>query len=321
MHARYGIDSAQHPNRVIVGSEEYPREIDVIWGLVKRHANIIGDFTWTGWNYLGEAGIGKNNYGEAVDPAISYLGEYPWIGSACGDFDMIGNRHPISYYREIVYGLRKDPYIAVYDPKNYGVPCQDSPWGWPDAVSGWSWNGYEGKGIQAAVYADADEVILYKNGIEIGRAACREAQRYKAVFDTVYDPGTLKAVSIIDGQVTGEYILQTAGTPQLSVTAEEPQVPLRSESLVFIDITMQDADGRICHSINPLVTVQVEGAGSLLGMGNGATITDERYDDNVHTMDEGRLLAIIRPTCAGEITVKVSAEGFENAQTKVTVTE
>lgn len=321
MHARYEMDSAQHPNRVILGTEEYPREIDRIWGLVRRHANIIGDFTWTGWNYLGEAGIGRNNYGEAQDLATSYLGEYPWIGSACGDFDITGNRNVISYYREIVYGLRRAPYIAVYDPANYGVLCQDSPWGWPDAVSGWSWSGYEGKGIQVAVYADADEVVLYKNNVLIGRAVCGEEQRFKAVFDTTYKPGILKALALSGGEIIGEYTLETAGDPILSISAEEGQVPLEDDSLIYVDIAMKDGDGRLCHACNPAVTLSVEGPGVLMGFGGGATVTEERYDDNIHTAFRGRLLAILRPTGAGTVTVTAKAEGFDPAQTSVAVTE
>ncbi|MFV0362943.1 MAG: glycoside hydrolase family 2 TIM barrel-domain containing protein [Suipraeoptans sp.] len=320
MQARYEIDSEAHPNRVIVGSETHPREIDKLWSMVKKYPNIIGDFTWVGWNYLGEAGIGRNNYGEAVDLTTSYLGEYPWVGSACGDFDIIGNRTPISYYREIVYGLRKDPYISILEPAHYGEFCQESPWGWADSYSGWTWDGYEGKKVQIAVYADADEVILFKNDIEIGRAACDEEQRFKALFESIYEPGTLRAVSIRGGEITGEYVLESAKSePRLIVKVEEKEVTFSSETLIFADISVEDEQGRICHCCNPQITAELEGSGSLLGMGNGSTITDERYDDNVHTMHNGKLLAIIRPTAPGEIIVNVSADGFKQAQAVVLV--
>ena len=322
MQARYEIDSAAHPNRVIVGSETHPREIDKLWGLVRRHRNIIGDFTWVGWNYLGEAGIGRNNYGEAQDLTTSYLGEYPWIGSACGDFDMTGNRLPISYFREIVYGLRKDPYITVLDPAHYGEPCQESPWGWADSYSGWSWNGYEGKPVQVAVYADADEVVLYKNDMEIGRAACREEQRFKALFETVYEPGSLRAVSFCGGEVTGEFVLTSVeGSPRLVLTAEEPEITLSDEALAFINLSIEDEQGRICHCCNPSVELTVSGVGELLGLGSGATITDERYDDAAHTAHDGKLLAVVRPVSAGEIRITAHADGFEKVTTTVTVTE
>ena len=320
MQARYEIDSKTCPNRVIVGSETHPREIDRLWGLVKRHPNVIGDFTWVGWNYLGEAGIGRNNYGEAKELTTSYLGEYPWVGSACGDYDLIGNRMPISYYREIVYGIRKDPYIAVLDPSHYGELCQTSPWGWEDSYSGWTWTGYEGKKVQIAVYADADEVILYQNGREIGRAACREEQRFRAMFETTYEEGELRAVSVINGEITGEYFLKSAqGEAKLTVHAEEQEIEYSGDALVFVDIVMEDTEGRTFHCCNPKVSLEVEGNGTLLGLGSGATATEERYDDCVHTMQDGRLLAIIRPTEPGKIMVKASADGFGQADTTVLV--
>lgn len=322
MQARYEMDSAACPNRVIVGSETHPREIDKLWGLVKRHTNIIGDFTWVGWNYLGEAGIGQTHYGQPQDLTTSYLGEYPWIGSACGDLDCIGNRTPISYFREIVYGLRKAPFITVMDPVHFGEFCQESPWGWADSYSGWSWNGFEGKPVRIAVYADADEVVLYKNGTEIGRAPCREEQRFKAFFETRYEPGDLRAVSFINGEVTGEYTLRTAvGTPKLTMEAEETHVSLSEESLAFVSLCMRDEAGALCHCSNPAVTIQVEGCGELLGFGSGATVTDERYDDAVHTMHDGRLLAIIRPKGAGEILVHASSNGFGTAEAVIMVEE
>ena len=53
------MDHELHPHRVIVGSETVPPSIARNWQLVREHPHVIGDFTWTGWDYLGEAGIGR----------------------------------------------------------------------------------------------------------------------------------------------------------------------------------------------------------------------------------------------------------------------
>ena len=79
MESRFGTDGELYPNRVIVGSETHPAAIDTGWAAVRRYPYVIGDFTWTGWDYLGEAGIGRTDYGQperAPGPA-SFLGEYP----------------------------------------------------------------------------------------------------------------------------------------------------------------------------------------------------------------------------------------------------
>lgn len=67
--------------------------------------------TWTGYDYLGEAGLGT----------IKFEGEKEIIGrtSWSGDIDITGKRRPVSYFREIVYGIRKAPYIAVEDPGSF----------------------------------------------------------------------------------------------------------------------------------------------------------------------------------------------------------
>ncbi|MDD7177630.1 MAG: glycoside hydrolase family 2 TIM barrel-domain containing protein [Lachnospiraceae bacterium] len=119
MTARYELDGRIRPNRVIVGSETYPPAIAKNWELVESLDHVIGDFTWTGWDYLREAGIGVPAYqfGEGGFSAV-----YPCMLAYCGDIDITGHRRPASYYREIVFGLRQTPYIAVQNPYQYGKP-------------------------------------------------------------------------------------------------------------------------------------------------------------------------------------------------------
>ena len=78
---------------------------------------MIGDFTWTGWDYLGETGIGRVQFS---DDKPQFAAPYPWITAWSGDIDITGYRRPASYYRETVFGLRKRPYIAVHRPENHG---------------------------------------------------------------------------------------------------------------------------------------------------------------------------------------------------------
>lgn len=50
---RYGKDTEEFPNRIIVGSETYPKDLDNNWTLVEQYPQLIGDFAWTAWDYLG----------------------------------------------------------------------------------------------------------------------------------------------------------------------------------------------------------------------------------------------------------------------------
>ena len=60
MTSRYEADAVNYPDRVMVGSETYPPQIAKNWEIIKRTDSVIGDFTWTGWDYMGESGIGMS---------------------------------------------------------------------------------------------------------------------------------------------------------------------------------------------------------------------------------------------------------------------
>jgi len=193
MGSRYDIEHELHPDRVIVGSETGIGDICYNWERVKKYPYVIGDFCWTGWEYLGEAGIGSPNYSNSSNPFGN--ASFPLQISGTGCIDITGHRLAMSYYREIVFGLRKDPYIAVQDPAHYGEELIHNPWIISDAIGSWSWSSYTGKPVVIEVYSGGDEVELFKNGVSLGRKPAGEAAGYMTIFETTYEPGTLKAVT------------------------------------------------------------------------------------------------------------------------------
>lgn len=304
---RYVMDKELFPNRIIVGSETYPRDIAGNWKLVQENGHVIGDFTWTGWDYLGEAGIGKIEYEE--NRQMSFAGSFPWVTAYCGDIDITGNRRPASYYREIVFGLRKEPYIAVQRPEHYGKQPLISPWGWSDAVSSWSWEGYEGRPIVVEVYSDADEIELLVNGEVVGKANAGEDHHFKAIFETSFAPGEITAVAYTDGMEAGRTTLRSASNEvNLKVDVDRAQISANEQDLAFVAISIVDNQGIVKPLADRKVTVKVEGAGILQGLGSGNPKTDEDYFDNVHKTFDGKALAVIRPTGNGTIHVLVEAE-------------
>lgn len=304
---RYMMDKELFPNRIIVGSETYPRDIAGNWKLVRENGHVIGDFTWTGWDYLGEAGIGKTDYEEVSQ--INFSGSFPWISAYCGDIDILGNRRPASFYREIVFGLRKEPFIAVQRPQHYGKQPLISPWGWSDAISSWSWEGYEEKAIVVEVYSDADEVELLVNGKAVGKAGAGEDHDFKAIFDTQYTPGEIVAVAYTSGIETGRTTLKSAGS-ELNLRAEidRTQISADNHDLAFVSISIVDNQGIVKPLADREITVKVEGAGILQGFGSANPKTDEDYVDNVHKTFDGKALAVIRSTHSGTIHVRIEAE-------------
>lgn len=305
MDSRYIGDGQRFPNRIICGSETFPADIDTNWRFVKDHSYIIGDFTWTGWDYLGEAGIGMIEYGENT---ASFYGEYPWVAAYCGDMDLLGSRRPQSYYREIVWGLRSEPYIAVQRPAHYGKKTVTTPWSWTNAISSWTWPGYEDKPIIVEVYSDADEVALMVNDVVIDRKPCGESHRFKAIFDTFYTPGTLIAVAYKDGKEVSRYQLASADMPTaLAVAAESDTIALFDGALAYAGIKLIDANGILNTACDEEITVKVTGCGELLGFGSANPKNTYPYTGSVTQTFDGQALAVIRPTDTGEITVTASS--------------
>jgi beta-galactosidase len=305
---RYVSDGKRFPNRIVLGTETNPRTIDTIWALVKELPYVIGDFTWTGWDYLGEVGLGRTDYTD--DPEARGGGDpaYPWLLAWCGDIDITGHRRPASYYREIVFGLRHQPYIVVFRPEHYGRRRLEMQWAWSDTVSSWSWDVAPGSRVEVQVYSDADEVELLLDGAAIGRAPAGPQHRFRAHFDVEYRPGTLTAVAFSGGMEQSRTSLRTATGVGLVAEADRRILRADHSDLAFVTIELRDADGNLANAVDRVVSVEVTGPGVLQALGSARPMTEERFDCPHHSTFDGRALAVIRPTGVGVVTVGVTSE-------------
>lgn len=311
--SRYAMDRVLHPQRVIVGSETHPKRIAANWELVREHCHVIGDFTWTGWDYLGEAGIGQVRYESDPPESQRLMGSYPWITANTGDIDITGFRRPVSYWREIVWGLRDAPYVAVRPPAHHGEESSfRGGWSFTDAVATWSWDGWEGKPITVEVYADADEVELLVDGETVGRASVGAIHPFVAELDTTYTPGELTAVAYRGARETGRMSLTSASGPVLlDVHVDRELIDASERELAYVDITLVDGNGNLHSREDRAVTVTVDGSAALQGLGSGNPCTEETFGGSTHDTFNGRALAVIRPARAGTITVTVAAAGCD----------
>jgi beta-galactosidase len=319
MAARFEMDADGHPNRVVVGSETHPTKIGVEWPMVTGSTRVIGDFTWTGWDYLGEAGIGRVELTDERPerPMSAFQGPYPWLAAWCGDIDITGHRRPQSYYREIVYGLRTDPFIAVVRPEHHGrFLAHSGPWSWSDAVSSWSWPGYEGRPVTVEVYAGGDEVELLLNGRSVGT---KPVQDFRTEFELDYDVGVLEAVARRGGTEAGRFALTTATGPVLlDARVDRPQITADPADLAYVTLTIVDAAGAVHTTGDRRVSIEVDGPGVLQGLCSANPRTVEPFTGDVCTTFDGRALAVVRPTAAGTITVTATAEGCDPQRVTLT---
>ena len=313
--ARFGRDHERYPNRVVVGTESVAKSIDRVWSEVMTRPYAIGDFCWTGWDYLGEAGLGGVMY---TDGPAAYAQPWPWLLAWSGDLDITGHRRPQSYYREIVFGLRPDPYLAVRRPQPPGSHLQALGWAWTDSIASWTWDVASSTPMVVEVYADADEVELQLNGGSLGTRPVGPAHRYRAEFEVPYDAGALVAIARTDGEERGRHTLATAGgVDHLAVEVDRSEITADDRDLAFVSIELVDDHGRLNPTADREIRVDVTGAGVLQGLGSARPVSAESYLRSSHRTFEGRLLAVIRPTGVGEIELRISAEGVESVTLRI----
>ena len=311
--ARYDLDAARMPNRVIVGTETHNTNIAQNWPKVLALPHVIGDFTWTGWDYLGEVGLGRVEYG---DDSALLMGDYPWLAAWCADIDIAGERRALSYLREIVFGLRDEPHISVQDPARHGLtPSHQGLAGepWLEGLASWSWPGSEGRPVTVDVLSDADEVELLVNGVSIGRQPTGEANHFRTAFETIFEPGEIVAVAYRNGaEVARTELRSGTGLAAIDVSADRSEIRADDTDLGFVEITLIDDAGRWCHSEDRAVTVDVDGPATLLGLGSANPCTEELFGQPTHDTFHGRALAVVRPTGPGTITVTVTSDGLSS---------
>ena len=296
---KHKSDHQRDPKRVMWQTESYPRDAFKNWKLVQEYPYIIGDIVWTGLDYLGESGIGRNYYeGERPGEHWREGGQPDWHGAYCGDVDITGYRKPISIYREMLW---KEAYdgefpsvlsIAVKEPDGYHGKIHQTAWSvWP-TWSSWNWPGWEGKPIDVEVYTKAKEVKLYLNDQLIGTKAVSEDTEYKAVFTVPYEPGVLRAEA--SGMVI---LLGTAGEPaSLRLTPDRRVITADGQDLSFITVEVVDKYGWPCPDAAIPCEASVKGEGSLLAFASADLKDREPYTSSKVTTWKGRALLVVRST-------------------------
>jgi beta-galactosidase len=346
---RAASDHVRVPSRIIVQTESYPRDVFANWKIVRDNPYVIGDFVWTAMDYLGEAGIGKNNY--PGDPRGDFweAEQYPWHGAYCGDLDITGWRKAVSHYRNILNngvvranilgdggkgrnmsgGAGKGVerlYMAVREPKPDTGSIQETLWSvWPTWES-WTWPGREGKEMEVEVYSRYPKVRLYLNDALVGERSCGEAEEYKATFKVPYSPGVLKAVGVGSGDPAARgttelrpagdsVLLRTAGAPAaIRLSADRKVLAADGQDLSYVTVEIVDKDGVIDPNANNRLVFKVEGPAVLAGVGNSDMKDGDSYFGSSRKAWHGRALAVLRSTHQpGKITLTVTGDRLKKA--------
>ena len=304
-------DLERFPSRVIINTETFPLCAYTTIKQALKNPRIVGDFVWTAWDYFGETAIGHVEYNEKRG---DFSLPYPYHIANCGDIDICGRRKPQSYYREIAWELRRDPYIAVRHPSLTKTPYFISGWGFYECDHSWCFNGYEGKDTEVYVFADCDEILLEINGKESGRQKKTENGVYK--FTVPYEKGEISAKAIVDGKVIGSHAIKTEGKAErLSLVQEKSYSG--ADSIVYVNLEIQDGEGNLCTQENVSVKYEAEGA-DIMGAASGELTTERVYTSPECKTHLGSSLVVIKKhEGAKRIILRAMADGFKPAEIEI----
>ena len=308
--SRYDADVKRYPERLMVGSETMVGDLPYNWERVKKYPQLIGDFVWAAWDYLGEACLGDWTY-------HSYRG-LPLLAGQ-GMIDMTGKPLAAMAYMQIVWGLRKEPFIGVRPLNHTTEKPSAGAWQFTNAIDSWSWQGYEGTRATVEVYADAAAVRLKLNGETV---ASKTVKDYKTIFCLRYAPGILTAQALdARGNVLSESSLATGGEGTiLTVRPEKTSIRADGQDLCYIPIEFTDQDGVLKPYMEQSVTLSVTDAATLAGFGSALCKTDEVFDKNEHRAYRGRCLAVLRAgTVQGTTEVTVKSAGARPVTVEIEV--
>lgn len=247
---------------------------------------IMGEFVWTGFDYLGEP--------------TPYNEEWPSRSSYFGIVDLGGIPKDRFYLYQSQW---------VEDKMLHLMPH----WTWPER---------EGQPVPVQCYTNHHEVEIFVNGKSYGRKSRYEKYRvlesnYRFLWpEVVYEPGELKVVAYDrKGEVLDEKSVFTSGEmEQIALTADRPSLKADGDDMAFITLKIVDKDGNLCPRANVQMNFEVEGPGKIEGLCNGDATSLESFKGSSMKTFNGMLVIYLRSEDGGEgpIRLKASGEGLES---------
>ena len=258
---------------------------------------MIGQFVWTGFDYLGE-------------PTPYDTDAWPSHSSVFGIFDLAS--------------LPKDRfylYRSLWNKEDHTL----------HVLPHWNLEGREGKKVPVYVYTDYPEAELFINGVSQGRQrkltrteyesstdSLALQKRYRLMWnDVIYQPGEVKVTAYDEnGNPADEKIIKTAGKPHhLVLSSNRTSMKADGEDLVYITVQVADKNGNLVPTDTRKVNFKVSGAGKFRAAANGDPTCTELFHEPDMTLFSGALTAIIQSSKeSGKIVFEAYAKGVKPAK-------
>nr|MUH41188.1 DUF4982 domain-containing protein [Zobellia laminariae] len=284
---------------------------DVEFDVQAENPTFLGEFMWTGFDYLGE----PTPYGGRDNSTNGYWNaDWPVHASYFAPVDLCG--FPKDRYYLYQSQWTTEPMVHV--------------------LPHWNWEGKEGEEIPVYAYTNCDEVELIVNGKSLGKkvkgvdttdipAEFRGFEKgmytskYRLSWNVPYQPGSLRVIGYKDGKAVTEKVIKTAKkASKIRLTADRTEITADGKDLSFIEVDITDADGNLIPNADNQVQFTIEGAGILAAVGNGNPASLESFQDTKIKAFNGKCLLVIKSTeASGNITISAASNGLESTKTIV----
>lgn len=309
--AYYKADHEKYPDRVIYGSETviYPYHPGDCWQLRSYEQwlegqledYVAGEFLWTGFDYIGEAGIG--DVGTGCEFWKTWP-EWPWRGANCGVIDMCGFSKPAYWFRKALWNDEPMVYIAVQTDESARDREHCSFWSWPKVETHWN-HDKTGDTLAVHVYTNVPDVELKLNGKSLGSRKWDLKKEAFLFWEVPYEPGKLEAIGKTEEGKTVSFAVQTAGEPaRIMLSPDRKTIKSDKQDLSYVTVQVVDANNIPVPFASNMIAFEVEGAGKLTAVGNGNQQSHTPLKGDKMETYLGKCLAIVRSTGEkGEITI------------------
>jgi len=244
---------------------------------------ILGEFVWTGFDYLGE----PTPYNEGTPARSSYFGIVD------------------------LAGLKKDRFY-LYQSKWSDKPVLHilPHWNWPERV---------GQKVPVYCYTNYPKAELFVNGKSMGvkqKDKSNKFNRYRLMWnDVVYAPGEIKVVAYDEqNKSVAEQIIRTSGQPYaVKLTADRATIHADGKDLSYVTVEIVDKNGNLCPRADQLLFFETSGAGKLKALCNGNAIDQTSFSSNYMHLFNGKLIAVLESNnTSGEIHLSAFGSNLEH---------
>jgi beta-galactosidase len=250
---------------------------------------VIGQFVWTGFDYLGEP--------------TPYDNVWPSRSSYFGICDLAG--------------LPKDRYYLYRSQWNKSEKTLH-------ILPHWNWPGREGQVTPVFVYTNYESAELFVNGKSQGMQTKNNStpqNRYRLMWmDVKYEPGTLKVIAYDkDGKPAAEQQIVTADKPyKLILEADRTSLKADGQDIAFVTVSAVDKNGHFCPLANEQLTFKVTGQGRFRAACNGDATSLEQFHLPTMKLFNGKLVVLVQAgTNAGDIQLSVKGEKLKESSLKL----